>query len=252
MATAKRIWAGQGPVFLGDWNDTLMEVENQYQIGCGNRSLQTTLESAAEVLKESCSGYALDLAEFTTGQSMKLNLEMQEFSQKELAIALYGDVQTKAAGTGNTTTIQQTIADGDIFHIPAGASNISIEDSAGTPIPLVAGTNYKVLSADFGTIQFLDTAGFTQPFVVTHNNAAYDYIQPLTKTAVVKSLIFNGTSKVDGSKAQIIIPKLRFPPSTVDWLSDKAGSLNLQNARCLFANVPEGGELGGYGVVRYL
>jgi len=252
MAITKRIWAGQGPIFLGDWDDVLMEVKNQYQVGCGNRSLQTTLESETEVLKESCSGYALDLAEYTTGQSMTLNLEMQEFSQKELAIALYGDVMTKAAGTDNTTTIAQTIAAGDIFHIPASASNITIEDSAGTPIPLVANTNYKVLDAAFGTIQFLDVSGFTQPFVVTHDNAAYDYIQPLTKTSVVKALIFNGTSKVDGSKGQIIVPKLRFPPATVDWLSDNAATLSLQNARALFANVPDGGELGGYGVVRYL
>lgn len=252
MEVTKRIWAGQGPIYLGIWDDTLMEVKSQYQVGCGNRSLQTALASETELIKESCSGSALDLAEYATSQSMTVNLEMQEFSQKELAIALYGDVQNKAAGTGNTTTIQQTIADGDAFHIPAKASNISIQDSAGTPATLTLDTNYKVIDADYGTIQFLDVSGFTQPFVVTHDNAEYDYIKPLSLTSIIRALIFNGVSKVDGSKAQIIIPKLRFPPSTVDWLSDNAGSLNLQNARTLAANVPSGGELGQYGVVRYL
>jgi len=252
MATTNRIWAGQGPIYLGVWDEINHEVISQYKIGCANRTLETVLTKEEEIIKESCSGAALDLLDYATAKSMTVNLTMQQFSQKELAMALYGSVTTKASASAETTTINQTIADGDYFHVRPGASAISIEDSDVTPTALILGTHYEVVDAEYGTIRFINVAGLVQPFVVTSDHTEYDYIQPLTLNNIVRALVFNGVSKADSTKAQIIIPKLSFPPSTVQWLSDNATTLELNGARALAADVPVGGELGQYGIVRYL
>lgn len=223
------IYAGQGPIYIGDFNATTLNIDNEVAVGCGNRSLKLAMSRETLEIKESCSGQRLTLAEYETGKSANATLELAQFDKDMLALALYG---TAAAVTGATVTAETmpTMVAGGIYHTKhPKISSVVVKDSAGTPATLVANTHYRVDDADYGRIVILDLATFTQPFKVDYAYAGYSKIKPFSVAAPVKALRFDGVSTVDGSKVRVILPKIQFSPTTeFNFVGDEAAVLTLE------------------------
>jgi len=120
---------------------------------------------------ESRSGQRLQDGRLITRKTMSLRLTMDEWLIDNLALGLYGTKATLASGLV-TDEAAPTLADGEIYRTRyPKISNVTITDSAATPATLTQGTDYEIVSPDHGTIKFINTAGFTQPFLIDYNYA---------------------------------------------------------------------------------
>jgi hypothetical protein len=250
---ANLIYAGQGPIYIGDWNETLDTIENEVSVGCGNRVLKLSLERSTEVIKESCSGQRLDLAEHETEKSATLALEMQEFSADTLAMAMYGASASITGSTVASETLPTMVAAGFYHTKHPKISAITVTDSALTPATLVLDTDYSVDDADYGRLKILQLSTYTQPFKVAYTYATRKNIKPFSVSGVIKALRFDGISTVDNQKYRVLLPKISFSPtSEFGFLSDEAATLVLEG-RLLMADVSgQDPVLGKFGNVELL
>lgn len=229
------VFAGQGPLFMGDYDATLGNAAQGYlvnlkRIGCGNRTLKISTSRDKGKVKESCSGQALTLKTWTKGQEANVSLEMVQFSRDEMAIGLYG---TSTSVTGSTVTgeTMPTVAVGDYVHTKyPGVSSVVVKDSAGTPATLVAGTDYLLDSAEHGRIQILSLGSYVQPFLTDYTYAAHGRVTAFTGAATRKGIIFDGVNVAEGNApVRVIIPLIDFDPTKdFNWLSQDEVTLALE------------------------
>jgi hypothetical protein len=234
-AAEQLVFAGQGPIFMGDYDATNGQAAQGYltnlkRIGCGNRTLKIALSREKGKVKESCSGQALTLKTWTKGQEAMITLEMVQFSRDELAIALYG---TSASVAGSTVTNEQmpTVAVGDYVHTKhPGISSYVLTDSAGTPATLVEGTHYEIDSAAHGRVKILSLGAFTQPFKQAYAHSAYGRVTAFTGAATRKGIIFDGVNVAEGNDpVRVIVPLIDFDPTKdFNWLSQDEVTLALE------------------------
>ena len=245
-------FSGQGPIYMGDYNETTGKIENGYivsakKIGCANRTLKTSFSQEITKIKESCSGQSLTMATFETGKEATVSLEMADFDREMLATAMYG---TSALVTGSTVTGETfpTVAVGDTVHTKhPKISSVVVKDSAGTPATLVLGTDYTMDSSDHGRINILNIGAYVQPFKADYTFASYGNLTAFTSTSVVKGLIFDFINRVDGTKGRVIIPKIKFSPtSEFNWLSDEEAVLSLEGEILYSAALTGDGTYGSF------
>lgn len=231
------IYAGQGPIYIGDYDAASGRLMAQKSVGCGARTLKIALSRETQEIKESCSGSRLTLAEYETSKSATVSLELQQFDENMLAMALYG-VAASIVGATVTGEAMPTMTLNDVYHTKhPKVSTVVVKDSAGTPATLVAGTDYAVDDAAFGRIRILNLGAYTQPFTVDY---AYDErrnIKPFSETGVVKGLIFDGISTVDNQKVRVLLPRISLSPtSEFGFIGDEAATLALEG-KLLLADV---------------
>lgn len=235
MSAQQMVFAGQGPIFLGDYDATLGQAAQGYlvnlkRVGCGNRTLKIGQSREKGKVKESCSGQALTLRTWTKGLEATVSLEMVQFSRDEMAIGLYG---TSASVAGSTVTgeIMPTVAVGDYVHTKyPGIASVVIKDSAATPAALVAGTDYLVDSAPHGRIQILNLGAYTQPLATDYAYATHGRVTAFTGSATRKGLIFDGVNVAESNApVRVIIPLIDFDPAKdFNWLSADEATLTLE------------------------
>lgn len=251
------IISGQGPLYIGDWNQTLKTIENQVAVGCAARTLQTNLTVSKTKIKESCSGLRQTLIEHVNEKTATVTLAMQQFDKKMLAMALFGSAAVKA-NDNVVDELMPMMAVGDYHHTRhPRVSGLTIQDSAETPVTLTANTHFVVENETFGRVKILDIAGFTQPFKVSYAYAETTIIKPLSLDSVVRGIVFDGVSTVDDgagvTEMRVIIPKISFPVAdAIDWISDDALNLKFTNAEVLSAGLDGGDALGNFGLVELL
>jgi hypothetical protein len=247
------IYAGQGPLYIGDYDATTGRLKNQRAVGCGNRVLKIAMARETAELKESCSGSRLTLAEYETSKSATASLEMHQFDEGMLALALYGtaDEITGAAVTGET---MPTVAVGDYYHTKhAGISAVVVKDSAGTPATLVLNTHYSIDDANYGRLKILNLASFVQPLKVDYTHATRKNIKPFSTTGVLKGLMFDGFSTIDQRKVRVLLPKISFSPtSEFGFLGDEAAVLTLEGKLLLADVLAADPILGQFGNIELL
>lgn len=244
------IYNGQGPIFMGDFDEATGKLISVQKIGCGNRVLKLTQSRSTEKIKESCSGSRATLAEYETEKDMQVSLEMQEFDRKMLAMALYGDtalVTGAAVGSGDPE-VMPLMAVGDYYHTDHPfVSLVTIKDSDTVPATLVADTDYVVEDADHGAIKILNIGSYVQPFKAEYTYASYGNIAAFAKTGVFKGIIFDGKSTVDNKQVRVFIPRISFgPTSEFDWLGEQAASLKLDGSALYNAQLANDPLFGGF------
>jgi hypothetical protein len=248
------VYAGQGPITIGDWDATLKTLKNQRQVSVASRVLKLSLERNTETIKESISGSRLDYLEYETGKSGTIEMEIQEFDADMLAQAFYS---TATAVTGATVSTEEapTVAAGDLYHTqhPKISALVITDSTDVTPVTLTENTHYRVDDADYGRIKFLDVAGLTQPLHLAYTYAARTQIKPFTATNVIKGVIFDGVSTADGSKSRVMLPRISFSPiADFDFINETAASLKL-TGKMLLADVAANDPiLGKFGTIDVL
>lgn len=228
------IWAGQGPVYFGTYDDVAGTPEmgyltNVFKVGCANSALTTTPKRETKTVKESCSGQRLDITEIETAKSLEVKLDMHQFDKETLARAFFGTASQVGAGTTTAELFPAGMTAGSYAFLKRpNASAIVLTDSAATPATLVAGTDYKVVDAAQGVIQILDVGTFVQPFKAAYAYAAYGNIAAFTATSVKTGLVFTGINH-EGDRARVIIPKLSLSMNgDFSWIGNEESVLSMQ------------------------
>lgn len=247
------VYIGQGPLYIGDYNQTTYKVENEVAVGCGNRILNLSLARETAEIKESCSGSRLTLMEYETSKSVTARLEMQEFDEDMLALALYGTSNT-ISGSTVTDEAMPTMVVGGYYHTKhPKISAVTITDSAGSPATLVADTDYEISHASYGRIKILNLSTFTQPLLVDYTYAARENIKPFSVSSAIKAIRFDGISTADNTRVRVLLPRVAFSPTEeFAFLGDEAATLAIEG-KLLLANYPSNDAvLGAFGNIEIL
>ncbi|KQO23494.1 hypothetical protein [Acidovorax sp. Leaf78] len=227
----KMIWAGQGPVEIGIYDRVNGRAAMAYltklrEVGCSTRTLTMSLTQEKKPIKETCSGNKLTLATIPGAKTMNVSLELVEFNGPMFAAALFSQL---AENDDGTVTAEQfaTLSVGDTFFLKhPNASSIVLEDSTATPVTLIEGTHYEILSAAHGTARLLSVAGIAQPIFADYAYGAYESMAAFSQPSTVeRGMVFSGINH-DGRKARLIVPRLDLAmDGDFSWIQDEEASL---------------------------
>lgn len=239
-------------VYVGPEATTVNAMANLKKIGCGMSEMKMGLNVTTKDLKESCSGLRATIASFVTDTEATLNLAMFQFSIDVMADALYGINATVASGTVTDEVIGTVTAGSTAFTKRPGVSALVVKDSTGTPATLVEGTNYTI-NASFGRIDFINVTGFVMPLKASYSYAASSNLKMLTENSIVRSVVYEGTSQVDGTIMRVSLPRVKFSPTKdFNFISEDEASLTLEG-KLLYSDIWAADPvLGQYGKIEIL
>lgn len=246
---------GQGPIYMGDYDQNTCKVKDEVAIGCGNRVLRLSLARETSEIKESCSGSRLTLMEYETSKSGTVRLEMQEFDEDILAMALYGTAATIAGSTVTGETLPTMAANGFYHTKYPKISAVTIKDSAdpGPAATLVADTDYEISHASYGRIKILNLGTYIQPFKIDYTYGGHENIKPFSVSNAIKAIRFDGISTADNTRVRVLLPRIAFSPTDeFNFLGEEAATLAIEG-KLLMANIPNADPvLGQFGNIEIL
>lgn len=222
----------------------------------GDAQLEIKSSSSEEKRKESYSGNRNTSATMHTGNEVTFTLKLFHALSKNLALGLYGEVNTIAADSVTGEELPSGLVAGDQVQFDyTGISNLAIQDSAGVPVPLVLGTNYKEEDLPGGIIEILDPAALTQPFTADYDYGASVDVTMFTTKPPVRYLSLVGTNAVDGATDQVRVELYRCkfnPVASLALISDQMVEISLDGTLLIDSNNEEDSALGGYGRIRQI
>lgn len=238
----------QGRVYLGrrDQNGEPVEVRSPGNVADLKLSLKT------EVLEhfESQSGQRSLDHRMIKSKSATITLAIEEFTKENLALALYGTVQTSNGGTVTDETVGGvTPVVGDRYFLAhPKVSTLVLKDSAGTPATLTPGTHYTA-DTDFGAIQFLDITSFTAPFKASYAYGAVSEIGIFTQPLPERFLRLEGMNTAQGN-ARVLVELYRVafdPLKELALISNEYNKFELEGSLLADATKPYDAVLGQFG-----
>lgn len=227
----KMIWSGQGPVEVGVYDPVngtaaMGFLTKLREVGCSTRTLTTSLTQEKKPIKETCTGNRLTLATIPGAKTMMVKFEMVEFNGPMFAAALFSQISDNDAGTVTAEQLP-TLSVGDTFFLRhPNASSIVLEDSTGSPVTLVEGTHYEILSAAHGTARLLSVTGLTQPIFSDYSYAAYESMAAFSQPATVERGVVLSAVNHDGRKGRLIVPRIDLAMNgDFSWINDEEATL---------------------------
>lgn len=240
-------------VYIGPEAITANAMANMKKIGCGMSEMKLGLNVSTKDLKESCSGLRATIASFVTDTEATLNLSMFQFSIDVMADALYGVNSSVTTGTVTDEVLGTVTAGSTAFTKRPGISALVVKDStAVTPLTLVEGTDYTI-NATFGRIDILNVTGFVMPLKASYSYSASSNLKMLTENSIVRSVVYEGTSQVDGTLMRVSLPRVKFSPTNdFNFISEDEVSLSLEG-KLLYSDIWAADPiLGQYGKIEIL
>lgn len=208
-----------------------------------------SLTTDKEERKESFSGQRLTSATLQTGKTAKIALTLNWFNAENMVLGLYGTKIAVASGTVDAEPLPLALAAGDFVALKhGGISAVSITDSAGTPASLVAGTHYRIDSANGGVIEILNVASFVQPFQVDYTHTASADVTMFTSAPPERYLFLDGINTVDNSPVRARLYRVKFDPmATLPLINESFGTIELSGDVLYDVEAAEDAALGGFG-----
>lgn len=207
-----------------------------------------SLNTDSETRKESWSGNRLTSAYLQKGTDVTVALTLNWANAENLVLGLYGTQITVASGSV-TGEVLPTVAVGDVVALEhGGISTVVVKDSAGSPVTLVADTDYEIDSANGGTIKFLNLGAYTQPFKVDYAHTASADVTMFTAAPPERYLLLDGVNTLDNSPVRLRLYRTRFNPlSTLPLINDSFGTIELSGAVLYDDEAAADSDLGGFG-----
>lgn len=215
----------------------------------GTATLAIAVEKSDK--NESFSGARGLYGSLITAKNGTLNLTLDEFTVENLALALHSTNVAVAAGTVTDEELPGSLAADDEVQLDQRfVSALALTDStAVTPVTLVAGTHYEVISAAGGVIKILDVTGLQQPIKAAYSHAAADSLAIFAQaTPPERWIFFDGINTVTGEKVLIDLYRVQFDPvSDFGLINDDWGGLQLTGNLLVDPINLNNSNLGGYG-----
>ena len=238
----------QGRVYLGkrDSNGDPIEVRSPGNVADLKLSLKT------EVLEhfESQSGQRSLDHRMIKSKSATITLTIEEFTQANLALALYGT--HVASGTGTVTDepiVGTSPVIGDRYFLAhPKVTSLVVKDSAATAATLTPGTHYTA-DTDFGAVQFLDIAGLTPPFKASYAFGDVSQIGIFTQPLPERYLRLEGLNTAQGNaKVLVELYRVAFDPlKELALISNEYNKFELEGSLLADTTKPPDAVLGQFG-----
>ncbi len=238
----------QGRVYLGkrDANGYPIDVRSPGNVADLKLSLKT------EILEhfESQSGQRSLDHRMVKSKSATVQLTLEEFTQENLALALYG---TQVTGSGGTVTDEPiggaapVIGDRYFLAHPK-VSALTLRDSAATPATLTDGTHYTA-DSDFGALQLLDITGLTPPLRASYSFGIVSEIGIFTQPLPERYLRLEGLNTAQGNaKVLVELYRVAFDPlKELNLISNDYNKFELEGSLLADASKPHDALLGQFG-----
>lgn len=238
----------QGRVYLGKRD----AMGNPIEVRSPGNVAELKLSLKTDVLEhyESQTGQRTLDHRMVKQKSATVNLTIEEFTKENLALALYGNFVTGAAGTVSGEPlggVAPVIGDRYFLAHPK-VSTLVVTDSAATPATLALGTNYTA-ETDFGALQFLDITGFTAPFKASYAFGVATEIGIFTQPLPERYLRLEGLNTAQGNaKVLVELYRVAFDPlKEISFISDEYNKFEMEGSLLADASKPFDAALGQFG-----
>ena len=176
--------------------------------------LDIGLSVSEESIKESHSGNKMKDLIIEIEKGMTTSLTLNGFTLDNLARGLWASRYSVVGGSVSGELLPADLVVGDYFGLDQqNTSAWALVDSTGSPVSLVAGTHYALISAFAGHGQVLDLTGLTQPLRASYTYAASNALSLLTTRPDDHYLVFDGIETVSKSRAYMEIPRHTSKPA---------------------------------------
>jgi hypothetical protein len=235
----------QGRVYLGkrDGNGNPIELRTPGNVAELKLSLKTDVIEHYESMSGSRS---LD-HRMVKQKSASINLTIEEFTKENLALALYGNFTNGTTGTVTDEPLPTGIVVGDRYPMAhPKVSALIVKDNANAT--LTANTHYTA-DTDFGAIQFLNLASFTQPFKASYSYGAVTEIGIFTQPLPERFLRLEGVNTAQ-SNAKILVELYRIafdPLKEISFISNDYNKFELEGSLLADSTKPVDATLGQFG-----
>jgi hypothetical protein len=211
-----------------------------------------SLATESEERKESRTGQRLVSARLQTGKSATVALTLNWANADNLSLGLYGTKLAVASGAVTDEALPDDLAVGDLVALKyGGISAVTVNDSAGTPAPLTAGTHYRIDSANGGVLEILNLGSFTQPFTVDYTHTASADVAMFTATPPERYLFLDGINTVDNSPVRVHLYRVKLDPmATLPLINEGFGSIEMTGSVLYDDEAAEDASLGGFGKIQ--
>jgi hypothetical protein len=240
-------FSGQGRVYLAarDANGNPLALR-----WVGNvPDLKVSLNVETIEHKESYSGQRLTDLQLIKSKDGEFSCTLEEISAENLELSLYGTTSAIAAGSVTEEALPMGIAAGETRLLTRQLiSGVVVTDSDATPATLVEGTHYRV-HANQGAIEFLNVAGFTQPFKVDYDYGAAKSVAMFRAAQPEVWLRFDGVNTADGNKP-VILDLYRVaisPTKDLSLISDELQRFELSGRVLADVTKAQDAQLGQFG-----
>lgn len=215
--------------------------------------LQIKLTTDKSPRTESYSGNRLTSAVLQKAKKADISMKPNQLSAQVVALALYGNINTIAAGTATAETLPADLAVGETLALDHGnISDLVITDATGAPVTLVEDTDYVIESAAGGlvTIKALGDTPYTQPFKAAYSYGAAVDLAMFTAAIPEKYLLFDGINTMNGKPVLARLYRCQFDPAAqVDLIGADLGELSLSGSVLFDAVNAADANLGGFGKI---
>lgn len=217
----------------------------------GNASAATLAISVNKSDKNESFGGSRGLyGSLITRKGGTLNITLDEFLVENLALALHSTPVTIASGTVTGEVLPTGLVANDEVQLDQRfISSLVLTDSNASPVTLVEGTHYEILSAAGGIVKIISPASLTQPFEAAYSYAAADSLAIFANaTPPERWIFFDGINTVTKEKVIIDLFRVQFDPvGDFALINEDWGGLALTGALLLDPINFKNGDLGGYG-----
>jgi len=216
-------------------------------------ALQLKLTAARDNRTESMDGQRVQSATVQKSKEAALSMTLNYFGSKQLALGLYGNVNTIAAGTFTAESLPTGLVAGDGFILDnSNVSDVVITDSAVGPATLTPNTDYEMEPSGSGIGTLLNAGAYTQPFKAAGSMAARVDLAMFSAPIPSRYLILDGlnTTLGDDYGKRILVRLYQCvfdPVGQLDFISDTFGQLQLTGTVLYDALNAADPLLGGFG-----
>tara|TARA_R110002167_G_scaffold188319_1_gene389827 strand:- start:11652 stop:12401 length:750 start_codon:yes stop_codon:yes gene_type:complete len=211
-------------------------------------ALELAIETSEITLTQHTQAGGGNLDKIDRIDSFGLSMTLSELSKESIAMALYGDSATVAAGTV-TDEQHDNIVLGALlkFENQPDASVAPTVTNTAKDVTYVAGTDYTVTS--LGIIPM--TAGSItadSSILVSYTKLGVDVVQLLTNSGYEYGLVFEGLNEANSGIAQPIeLYRIKFSPTSgLGLITEEFGSLEL-SGEALVDTTKTGNGVSRYG-----
>jgi hypothetical protein len=240
-------FSGQGRVYLAE-RDSSGDPQSLRWVG-NVPDLKVSLNTETIEHKESYSGQRLTDLQLIKSKDGEFSCTLEDLSIENLELSLYGVTSAQVGGSVTDEALPVGVVVGQTWMLAHPfVSSVVVQDSAGTPATLTAGTHYTV-HANQGAIEFLNVTGFTQPFKVDYSYGAAKATAMFRSAQPELWLRFEGINTADANKPVIVdLYRVAIQPSKeLALISDEIQRFELTGRVLADQTKDAAGALGQFG-----
>lgn len=248
MATKTEYYSGSGRVYIFERDAQGNPTAGRGLADAGE--FEVGLQVDTETVIEDQTGDRLTALRLQTAKNATVSIQLKSWDPKNLALVLYGKQSEQATTAVVGEVLPSALVAGNVVLLAnQNVSNVVIKDSAASPAT-VSASKYAVNGVS-GLVEFLDVAGYTQPFKADYSRAAASRVAMFGGDSKKEYwLRFDGTNTADGSGLIVDLYRVALDPaSALQLITRQVATFPMQGSVLRDETKLESGELGQFGRV---